>query len=654
MAEDQVRAELDVALRDPSLKNSLKAHVRARLLSKLRGPTPVKSEDLTSRVLSSLVLDYLRKSGFEFTISVYVPESGAGTGLGANEIAQLLGISDWPEGESLLAYIVTEYQKTIARPHLHESACQTEDYKAIGHLEDRLHSVEMQYLSKMKSLPDAHMMEERMLQYQRDCEARLRLEMEHEINRIREVEIIAVRLEESGKYRKQLQSAREELESQWNTRLEQLKERDREGSGRLLLREKDLETQLYLHRQQVLRDMELLKAKEQEVKRYAQVEAQATKLEKDTWEARRLEVDAKVKELDKLRLALEHKAESDFDQFKREYETRHLSERHKLLDEQAELERAKRRLQDEQERISAFKQEFASLKEALGDAKDGGMELRAAKERLQEELRNAQEQLRQVGETGRRDLDLLALREQEIAALKTELQLFRDMLEESRAASKALDERHREVVTHLGEELQRLKKSEPEKVTSAAISTEMSLRWRQLERDEEDLKRQALDWIKPAYRQGRSPLKELYAPQREPLPAESIRPVPAYIRAEETVRVEETKGEGSGGLVGIRPAESSRIPSPIPTIRPEFRPNEASIPTPTTSNLQPSPSLPPPSDPLPKPQPKAAEPVVLQPLAEAPSEPDLAEYEVRQQRKRQLEFFGEESEGSSIYSDRFE
>lgn len=650
MAEEQVRAELDVALRDPNLKNSLKAHVRARLLSKLRGPTtPVKSEDLTTRVLGSLVLDYLRKSGFEFTLSVYVPESGAGTGLSSGEIAQLLGIPDWPEGESLLAYIVTEYQKTITRPHLHDSACQTEDYKAIGHLEDRLHSVELQYLSKMKSLPDAHTMEERMLQYQRDCEARLRLEMEHEVNRLREVEIKAVRLEEAVKYRQQLQSAREDLESQWTIRLEQLKDREKEGTGRLLMREKDLETQLYLHRQQVLRDMELLKAKEQEVKRFGQVEAQAAKLEKDTWEARRLEVDAKVKELDKLRLALEHKAESDFDQFKREYESRHLSERHQLLDEQAELDRSKRQLKDEQERISTFKQEFLRLKEELGEAREAGLDLRTAKERLGEELRTAQEQLRQMSETGRRDLDILSIREQEIATLKTELQLYRDMLEESKAASKVLDERNREAVVQMGEELQRLRRTAPEAIGSAAVSTEMSLRWRQLERDEEDLKRQALDWIKPAYRQGRSPLKQLYAPQREPLSTDTIGSLQVPIRVEETIRAEETKEESASGLNDSSkaiPSSETRNPAAISSIRPESKPiiPPADTSLPVNPTFQPSSPTPPPSDPFPK---------HITPV-EVPNEPDLAEYELRQQRKRQMEFFGEESEGSSIYSDRFE
>lgn len=609
----------------------------------------MKSEDLTTRVLASLVLDYLRKSGFEFSISVYVPESGAGTGLSPSEIAQLLGLSALPEGESLLAYIVTEYQKTLTRPNFHDSAAQTEDYKAIGHLEDRLHSVELQYLSKMKSLPDAQTMEERMLQYQRDCEARLRLEMDHEVNRIREVEIRAVRIEETVKYRQQLQTAREELESQWTIRLEQLKDREKEGAGRLLMREKDLETQLYLHRQQVLRDMELLKAKEQEVKRFGQVEAQAAKLEKDTWEARRLEVDAKVKELDKLRLALEHRAEADFDQFKREYETRHLSERHNILDEQAELDRSKRQLKDEQERISTFKQEFKRLKEELGEAREAGVDLRTAKERLGEELRNAQEQLRQMSETGRRDLDILSIREQEIASLKTELQLYRDMLDESKAASKVLDERNREAVVQMGEELQRLRRTAPEAAGSAVVSTEMSLRWRQLERDEEELKRQALDWIKPAYRPGRSPLKQLYAPQREPLATEIARSLQAPIRVEETMRGEEAKVESTTGLNDSSravPVSEARYSPTIPTIRPELKPAipPADTKLPANPTFQPPSPVLPSSDPLPKP---------LVPV-EVPSEPDLAEYELRQQRKKQMEFFGEESEGSSIYSDRFE
>jgi hypothetical protein len=44
-------------------------------------------------------------------------------------------------------------------------------------------------------------LEERMLRYKRDCDIKLRTEVKGEVERIREIEMSHVRLEEAAKYR---------------------------------------------------------------------------------------------------------------------------------------------------------------------------------------------------------------------------------------------------------------------------------------------------------------------------------------------------------------------------------------------------------------------------------------------------------------------
>lgn len=144
------------------------------------------------------------------------------------------------------------------------------------------------------------------------------------------------------------------------------------------------------------------------------------------------------------------------------------------------------------------------------------------------------------------------------------------------------------------------------------------------------------------------------------------------------MRAEERKNPSLSMAETRKPEVRSEVPAIRPVyIQPEIPQEQvssvvtytvpAATPPPTETVLTPKPSpqpvveLPPPVLPptvlppvTPEPTP-TANPVSLPPSQPSIEEPDLAEYELRQQRRRQMEFFGgEESEGSSTYSDRFE
>ena len=65
-----------------------------------------------------------------------------------------------------------------------------------------------------------------MSRVQKECEARLRVEMDEQVRRVRDYEVGQARLEEAAKHRRHLADAREELERVHAERLRKLRARE--------------------------------------------------------------------------------------------------------------------------------------------------------------------------------------------------------------------------------------------------------------------------------------------------------------------------------------------------------------------------------------------------------------------------------------------
>ena len=77
----------------------------------------------------------------------------------------------------------------------------------------------------------------------------MRDEIAREVRRIRDMEISAMRIEESSKYRDLLQKNRDENERMWKEKLESLKIREKELHERMAIKERDIEQKEFNFRQ---------------------------------------------------------------------------------------------------------------------------------------------------------------------------------------------------------------------------------------------------------------------------------------------------------------------------------------------------------------------------------------------------------------------
>ena len=95
-------------LHSTGILDNLKSHLRARILSKLSGQDKVSlaaqrgaheggHDGIISRVLDTLFTDYLRHNGFDYTLSVFLPESGLqspSSALSLQEVLRMLHVDE--------------------------------------------------------------------------------------------------------------------------------------------------------------------------------------------------------------------------------------------------------------------------------------------------------------------------------------------------------------------------------------------------------------------------------------------------------------------------------------------------------------------------------------------------------------------------------
>ena len=329
-----------------------------------------------------------------------------------------------------------------------------------------------------------------MLKYQKECDERLRFELNSEITRIREVEATAIKIEEASKYRNLLQKMRTEQEDYWKNQLEILKDREKEIKDRVFVREKEIEIREHRQRQQFEKELEILKIKENDLKRSVEIELEGAKLQRNSWEQKKLEVEAKLKELESFKASLSNKALEDFNHYKRQFEADFDDEKRRLYNEKFEIQALK----------DAVNQEYNKIKEAEDRLKEQGKELTETKKQLEyyrneyektsKEIVRNKEELRLVSETSRRDLDLLVFKDQELNAIKNECAAYKELYSEQKEAIKKYEANQQMFMEKLVSEGNN--KRNP---ADSEFLAERKAIWKQLDKESLDIKKNMIEMI---------------------------------------------------------------------------------------------------------------------------------------------------------------
>jgi oral-facial-digital syndrome 1 protein len=459
---------------------NLKAQLRTQFLSELKtmaiaggrkGPleATVRSaahQDLRTRTLNALFAEHLKTMGYRYSLSVFVPECGmnATPALSKDDMLSIMNIRP---GHALHSHLTQRGGREDTAPSLiadiigglesratsHDAICQTDGGSSPNErLLQRLGEVDHAFAQrKSKSL--TLNVEDRLVAYQKRCDAFSREEIAKEVARLKSVEIERMKMDERAEYQARLENEMLRLREEHDRQIKALMERKNAIEDSMKRREMELEKTNYEHRQRMLKEIELNRLREEELKRIAEVDNRALDVSKQKLEdmEKALQRDRSTFEIE--RLEWSRRCEADIAQFKsdikRQYKNR-----------EDDIEAKERLLKQERSRFSKEQTEgLAVISEAQASVNElAAMRQRDAKHsetttKLQIDLQTANEHLKIVSDTLKGDRDT----HRKTSTLNDELrrqvsQLQQDLVDSRNQAHKRQQEQE-DLIRALGEKL---------------------------------------------------------------------------------------------------------------------------------------------------------------------------------------------------------
>ena len=353
-----LKANMKDALKKSGVLSSVKAQVRMEFINNLTpgyiGQKKVLFNELSDeeRLLQSAIFFLLRSKGYEYTLSVYTAESGIDKDrmLSEDEVSTKLHLGSCSRGErekSALALVLNEMNRRRETVCV-DSGTQS-DYSGVGIreiLDSRLGEISRTYESKMEQekLFPSKGVEERMLAFQQDCEKRMKADLEAQLSSMKEVEISKVRLEEAHKARLELEAMRTELESSFERRMQVQTEREADSLRGAAERERQLQQAQYEARQRLQRELDELRAREQNATKKTELDAQGLRLLESRLKESQLALEHREREVARREREAEHHIREANERAREESRERVREELEALIRERAALQTERTRL----------------------------------------------------------------------------------------------------------------------------------------------------------------------------------------------------------------------------------------------------------------------------------------------------------------------
>ncbi|XP_051938502.1 centriole and centriolar satellite protein ofd1 isoform X2 [Hippocampus zosterae] len=442
ISTDELRKRLYKTLRDRGVLDTLKTQLRNQLIHELK-PAPLsgaepslRSDSFLVSTCNNIVADYLLNSGYEYSLSVFCPESGLSQEKVFKKGDLLHHLKLSPESPlykflspsidntgfliNLVSH-VTDHQPAV----LHCDA-DTQTYSSASYeqsLVEKMKMIDKEYENVNCSGEKWFSFQSKLASYRRELESQMQTEINTKMQHFKEVELAKVKMEEKVQFQKEFEKFKQELERTYEMKTKALNTREKHAIERLQKQQEIEEKNVYMQRQMVLKEIDTLRNRENELKlrmesfdETCQIHKEKMKVGQDLLRRRELAVKTMEEMYDQ---RLKNELSSYQLELKEDYNKR-----------AEQLTMSEKRNKEESIRLqhdsAAMKAKLEEYNKACSD-----------KKRLQGELDAAQQQtclLRQQNELLRERLesmsDLPSLKE-ETARLQGQVKLLKKQLEET-------------------------------------------------------------------------------------------------------------------------------------------------------------------------------------------------------------------------------
>ncbi|XP_042696105.2 centriole and centriolar satellite protein OFD1 isoform X3 [Chrysemys picta bellii] len=450
LSQDELRKRLYQTFKNRGVLDTLKTQLRNQLIHELMHPIlsgelqpqPVSSEgsSLLIGASNSLVADHLRSCGYEYSLSVFYPESGLEKEkvFTMQDILQLIRIhpksslykslTSGAQKENKKGFLIQMLME-LTEHHLCKESRNTETQTISippyrESLVEKLQLIDEQFADIYPQHQKFESLEVKLIEYRKEIEDQLQAEMSEKLQHFKEVEIAKIRIEEKAQCQKEVCDLRREFERTNQAKSEALIAREKNAIERLQKQQEIEAKEVYTQRQSLLKDIEMIRTREAELKQRIEGFELAQKLQEEKNKAvddalRRREIAVK-----NIEETYDQKLKNELLKYQLELKEEYIARTTRVTEDEKKNKEKSILLREETIAVNSKKEE---LKQVVSHAKELELELDSVKAQVL--LVNKQNQL--LTEKLKEIADYPLLKEEKLE-LQVQNKLLRQQLEETR------------------------------------------------------------------------------------------------------------------------------------------------------------------------------------------------------------------------------
>ncbi|XP_018420694.1 PREDICTED: oral-facial-digital syndrome 1 protein [Nanorana parkeri] len=456
-SQEELRNRLYQTFKNKGVLDSLKTQLRNQLFQDLKHHaynkeqlhSDLPSDSLVHRACNSLVADHMRRCGYEYSLSVFFPESGLEKekALNMHDLMQLMKINpnsrlyksltsslQSSDVKGFLVQILTE----LIDHHLSKDGrdadtqtVTTSPYKES--IVEKLKFIDEQFDELYPQRPKFESLEGKLNEYRREIEEQHQEEMTQKLKRFKDVEIAKIKLEERDKCQKEISDLRRELEKMYHSKMEGLVTREKNAIERLQRQQEIESTEVYAQRQSLLKEIEVVRSREIELRQRMEAFELGQRLQEEKNKTMDDFLRKRELEVKNIEDTFNQKLKNELLRFEIELKEEYIKKSQKVNEDEKKNREEAARLREDTIVISMKKQE---LEQAISRTKHLEMEV----DTLRAQLSTVTRQNHHVTDKLKEFADYPLVQEEKVE-LQAQVKLLKQQLEDLQKESHILRER---------------------------------------------------------------------------------------------------------------------------------------------------------------------------------------------------------------------
>ncbi|GAB1598368.1 oral-facial-digital syndrome 1 protein-like [Argonauta hians] len=386
LSADQLREKLYYLFKRKGIIDYLKTRMRHLLVEELQKCVPGNileksisnaegSQSILLKASNSLVADHLQKCQYEYSMSVFMPESGMAQDkiLSNQELLRLLHINPYSDlYKALQSNLESDSKKgfllellnvitSVFQQMSHDIGTQTDSSMKYptSSLDAKLNGVEKIFMDKKEEHYQKAIsgVEEKLTSLQKKLEERYQTELQLELSRMKNTDITKLRLEEKENSRRELEKFRQELEKNYQLKMNALLEKERNFTERLKKEEEFQQKDTYQQRQTLLEEVNNLRQKESELTKMMEMVQREKSLDQERLKCQEDLLKQKMNEVNRLESDLQQRIDNEVFKFKIELQNKYLEKSQSMDIREAQIKVNELRTKEEREKFQLLKED---------------------------------------------------------------------------------------------------------------------------------------------------------------------------------------------------------------------------------------------------------------------------------------------------------